>query len=53
MTRASAALAINSEQGGMLFCGISGAGKTSCAAKLLYHHAAAGRFQIDPISFKL
>jgi CHAT domain len=45
MTQASAALAIESDKSGVLFYGMAGAGKTSCAVELIYHHAAAARFQ--------
>jgi tetratricopeptide (TPR) repeat protein len=45
MTRASAALAAESDRSGALFHGMAGAGKTSCAVELVYHHAAVGRFQ--------
>jgi tetratricopeptide (TPR) repeat protein len=45
MTRASAALASESEMSGVLFHGMAGAGKTSCAVELAYQHQAAGRFQ--------
>jgi hypothetical protein len=45
MTRASAALAAGSEKSGVLFYGMAGAGKTSCAVELAYHHQAAGRFE--------
>ena len=45
MTRASAALAAESSRSGVLFHGMAGAGKTSCAVELVYHHAAVGRFQ--------
>ena len=45
LTRASAALAIRSGESGVLFYGMAGAGKTFCAAELVYHHAAAGRFR--------
>jgi tetratricopeptide (TPR) repeat protein len=45
MTRASAALAADSEKSGILFHGMAGAGKTSCAVELAYHHQAAARFQ--------
>jgi len=45
MTRASAALAAESTQSGVLFHGMAGAGKTSCAVELVYHHAAVDRFQ--------
>jgi hypothetical protein len=45
MTRASAALAAESEKSGVLFHGMAGAGKTSCAVELAYQHEAAGRFQ--------
>ena len=45
MTRASAALAAESENSGVLFHGMAGAGKTSCAVELAYQHQAAGRFQ--------
>jgi len=45
MTRASAALAAESSRSGVLFHGMAGAGKTSCAVELVYHHAAVDRFQ--------
>lgn len=45
MTRASAALAVESSRSGVLFHGMAGAGKTSCAVELVYHHAAVDRFQ--------
>jgi len=45
MTRASAALARQSGQAGVLFHGMAGAGKTACAVELAHHHAAAGRFR--------
>jgi hypothetical protein len=45
MTRASAALAAESTKSGVLFYGMAGAGKSSCAVELAYHHEAAGRFQ--------
>jgi tetratricopeptide (TPR) repeat protein len=46
MTRASATLAAeNDEKSGVLFHGMAGAGKTSCAVELAYHHAEAQRFQ--------
>ena len=45
MTRASAALAAESEKSGVLFHGMAGAGKTSCAKELAFQHQAAGRFQ--------
>jgi hypothetical protein len=45
MTRASAALAADSRKSGVLFHGMAGGGKTSCAVELAYHHEAAGRFQ--------
>jgi tetratricopeptide (TPR) repeat protein len=45
MTRASAALAAEGQQSGVLFHGMAGAGKTACAVELTYHHQAAGRFQ--------
>jgi hypothetical protein len=45
MTRASAALAAKSGKSGILFHGMAGAGKTSCALELAYQHEAAGRFQ--------
>ncbi len=45
MTRASAALAAESEMSSVLFHGMAGAGKTSCAVELAYQHQAAGRFQ--------
>ena len=45
MTRASAALAAENEKSGVLFHGMAGAGKTSCAVELAYQHQEAGRFQ--------
>jgi tetratricopeptide (TPR) repeat protein len=45
MTRASSALAIDSDRSGVIFYGIAGAGKTSCAVELAYHHSAIARFQ--------
>jgi hypothetical protein len=45
MTQASAALATESGKSGVLFYGMPGAGKTACAIELIYHHAAAKRFQ--------
>ena len=45
MTRASAALAAESKKSGVLFHGMAGAGKTSCALELAYQHQAAERFQ--------
>jgi hypothetical protein len=45
MTQASAALAIESDKSGVLLYGMAGAGKTACAIELIYHHAAAERFQ--------
>ncbi len=44
MTRASAALAIDSPASGVLFHGMAGAGKTAAAVELAYHHAAVDRF---------
>ena len=44
MMEASAALAADSECIGVLFHGMAGAGKTSCAVELAYHHLAAARF---------
>jgi hypothetical protein len=45
MMDASAALAVDSEHIGVLFHGMAGAGKTSCAVELAYHHQAAARFR--------
>jgi tetratricopeptide (TPR) repeat protein len=45
MARASAALAVRSDRSGVLFYGMAGAGKTSCAVELAYQHQAAARFQ--------
>ena len=45
MTRASVAFAAEGDRSGVLFHGMAGAGKTSCAVELAYHHAAAKRFQ--------
>ncbi len=45
MTQASAALAVDSGKAGVLFLGMAGAGKTSCAVELAWHHATAGRFR--------
>jgi hypothetical protein len=44
MTLASAALAIQSDKSGVLFHGMAGAGKTSCAVELAYNHQHASRF---------
>ncbi len=44
MTDASAALASDSNRSGILFHGMAGGGKTSCAVELAYHHRAVGRF---------
>ncbi|MEJ2209515.1 MAG: CHAT domain-containing protein, partial [Anaerolineae bacterium] len=44
MLRASQALAPRSDRRGVLFYGMPGAGKTSCALELAYRHAE-GRFQ--------
>jgi hypothetical protein len=45
MTQASTALATESGKSGVLFYGMAGAGKSACAVELIYHHAAAKRFQ--------
>ena len=45
MMRAKLALAAEGDRSGVLFHGMAGAGKTSCAVELAYHHAAAKRFQ--------
>ena len=45
MTRASAALAPEGEKSGVLFYGMAGAGKTSCAVELAHHYPALDRFQ--------
>ncbi len=45
MIRASAALARTSRKSGVLFHGMAGGGKTSCALELIYHHASIRRFQ--------
>jgi len=45
MTLASAALAPDTDRSGVLFYGMAGAGKTSCAVELVYHHASAARFE--------
>jgi CHAT domain len=45
MTRASAALAAEGQESGVLFHGMAGVGKTTCAIELSYHHQAVGRFQ--------
>ncbi|NVM26698.1 MAG: CHAT domain-containing protein [Desulfobacterales bacterium] len=44
MSRASAALAPQSDQTGILFHGMAGAGKTACALELAYRYES-GRFQ--------
>ena len=45
MTRASAALAPEGEKSGILFYGMAGAGKTSCAVELAHYYPAVDRFQ--------
>jgi hypothetical protein len=45
MTDASAALAREADSPGLLFHGMPGAGKTSCAVELALHHAEIDRFQ--------
>jgi tetratricopeptide (TPR) repeat protein len=45
MIRASAALARTSKKSGVLFHGMAGGGKTSCALELIHHHASVRRFQ--------
>jgi len=45
MTRASSALALRSDRGGVLFYGMAGGGKTACALELAYHHEATDRFR--------
>jgi tetratricopeptide (TPR) repeat protein len=45
MIRASAALAPTSKKSGVLFHGMAGGGKTSCARELIHHHASVRRFQ--------
>ena len=45
LTRASAALAVRSRRSGVLFHGMAGAGKTSCAIELAHHHQGASRFR--------
>jgi tetratricopeptide (TPR) repeat protein len=45
MTAASASLASEGRHSGVLFYGMAGAGKTSCALELAYHHEATGRFR--------
>ncbi len=45
LTRASAVLAGGSRQSGVLFHGMAGAGKTTCALELAYGHEAVDRFQ--------
>jgi hypothetical protein len=45
MIRASAGLASNSKKSGVLFHGMAGGGKTSCALELIHHHASVRRFQ--------
>ena len=45
MTKASAALALTSKKAGVLFHGMAGGGKTSCALELIHHHASVPRFQ--------
>jgi tetratricopeptide (TPR) repeat protein len=45
MTEASAALAAEGRQSGVLFHGMAGAGKSACAVELTYHHQAARRFR--------
>jgi len=45
MMRASAVLGVQSNKSGVLFHGMAGSGKTSCAVELAYHHERAGRFQ--------
>jgi hypothetical protein len=45
MTRASAALAKTSKKSGVLFHGMAGGGKTSCALELIHHHGSVPRFK--------
>jgi tetratricopeptide (TPR) repeat protein len=45
MIRASAALARSSKKSGVLFHGMAGGGKTSCALELIHHHGSVRRFQ--------
>ncbi len=45
MTDASAALARDADSSGVLFHGMAGGGKTSCAVELALHHAEIDRFQ--------
>ncbi|HII05984.1 MAG TPA: CHAT domain-containing protein, partial [Methanotrichaceae archaeon] len=45
MIKASSALAIESDKRGVLFHGMAGAGKTTCALELSYHHSRSHRFQ--------
>ncbi len=45
MTAASAALAEDSGKTGVLFHGMAGGGKTSCAVELALHHGDVGRFR--------
>jgi tetratricopeptide (TPR) repeat protein len=45
MIRASAALARSSKKSSVLFHGMAGGGKTSCALELIHHHASVRRFQ--------
>jgi hypothetical protein len=45
MTRASAAMARDARKSGVVFYGMAGGGKTSCALELAYHLAAVRRFR--------
>jgi tetratricopeptide (TPR) repeat protein len=45
MIKASAALARSSKKSSVLFHGMAGGGKTSCALELIHHHASIRRFQ--------
>jgi len=45
MIRASAALATSSKKSGVLFHGMAGGGKTSCALELIHHHGSVRRFR--------
>jgi hypothetical protein len=45
LTKASAVLAAGSRRSGVLFHGMAGAGKTSCAVELSHHYESAARFE--------